>query len=160
MTSTLSTAPMLAGREDSPAAARGALLERVATHWLLELRSALAQLDLTPAQFRLLVAAAWLTSRGAGIRQSDISAHANADPVMTSEVLRTLERRGLISRTPHPTDKRARSVAVTSTGGALADRAIRLVDATETRFFDAGLPEFGTLAKALKKGGRGAGATG
>ncbi|MBC7842577.1 MAG: MarR family transcriptional regulator [Gemmatimonadaceae bacterium] len=156
MTVTLSTAPMLAAREESPAAARGALLERVATHWSLQLRAALAPLDLTPAQFRLLVAAAWLTARGGGVRQSDIAAHASADPVMTSEVLRTLERRGLITRTAHPSDKRARSIAVTGTGGALADRAIRLVDTTETRFFDAGLPEFGTLAKALKKGGRGA----
>lgn len=153
--STSSSAPLLAARDQSPSNARGAVLERVASHWLLELRAALAPLDLTPAQFRLLVAAAWLTAKGSGVRQSDISAHANADPVMTSEVLRTLEGRGLISRTAHPTDKRAKSVAVTATGGALADRAIRLVDTIDARFFDTGMPEFGALAKALKKGGRG-----
>ena len=155
MTTTSTTAPLIAARDQSPATARGALLERVATHWQLELRAALAPLELTPAQFRLLVAAAWLTAKGSGVRQSDISAHANADAVMTSEVLRTLESRGLLTRTAHPTDKRARSVALTATGGALADRAMRLVDTIDARFFETGMPEFGALAKALKKGGRG-----
>jgi DNA-binding MarR family transcriptional regulator len=150
-----SSAPQIAARELSPAQERGALLERAASQWNAQLRSALAPLDLTPAQFRLLIAAAWLSARGYDVRQSDLAAHANADPVMTSEVLRTLEARQLISRIPHATDRRAKAIAVTEAGGALADRAIRIVDATESRFFEVGLPEFGTLAKALKKGGRG-----
>jgi MarR family transcriptional regulator, organic hydroperoxide resistance regulator len=154
MTAT-TTATLLAIRELSPAVGRGAVLERVATNWLLALRTALVPLDLTPAQYRLLVSAAWLTAKGMGVRQSDISVHANADPVMTSEVLRTLESRGLITRAPHPTDGRAKAVAVTVTGGALADRAVRLVDSVESKFFENGMAEFALLAKALKKGGRG-----
>ena len=150
-----SSAPQIAARDLSPAQQRGALLERAATQWNSQLRAALVPLDLTPAQFRLLIAAAWLSARGFDVRQSDLAAHANADPVMTSEVLRTLESRHLISRVPHPTDRRAKAIAVTEAGGALADRAIRIVDATEARFFEEGLPEFGALAKALKKGGRG-----
>ena len=153
---TQSSAPLLAARQESPAESRGAVLERVATAWHLKLRAALIALDLTPAQFRLLVAAAWLSARQTGVRQSDISLHANADAVMTSEVLRTLETRGLIARAPHPTDRRAKAITITETGGALADRALRLVDATESRFFEEGLADFGPLAKALKKGGRGA----
>ncbi len=152
---TQSSAPLLAARQASPAESRSAMLERVATAWHFELRAALVALDLTPAQFRLLVAAAWLNARQTGVRQSDISLHANADAVMTSEVLRTLEARGLVARAPHPTDRRAKAITITETGGALADRALRLVDATETRFFEEGLADFGALAKALKKGGRG-----
>jgi MarR family transcriptional regulator, organic hydroperoxide resistance regulator len=152
---TLSSAPLLAARGDSPADAPGALLERVATAWHQQLRAALVALDLTPAQFRLLIAAAWLNTRQTGVRQSDISTHANADAVMTSEVLRSLEARGLISRAPHTTDRRAKAITITDAGGALADRAIRLVDTTESRFFEIGLVHFGALAKALKKGGRG-----
>ncbi len=152
---TNSHSPLLAARDHSPATARGAVLERVATHWLLALRTALAPLDLTPAQGRLLITTAWLTSRERGVRQSDIAAHAGADPVMTSEVLRTLEGRGLITRAPHATDRRAKSVTLTEEGGALADRAARLVDVADARFFEVGMSQFGTLAKALKKGGRG-----
>lgn len=152
---TQSSAPLLAARELSPADSRGAMLERVATAWHLQLRAALVPLDLTPAQFRLLVAVAWLTARVSAVRQSDVSLHANADAVMTSEVLRTLEARGLVARGPHPTDRRAKSITITDTGGALADRALRLVETIEARFFESGTPEFGPLAKALKKGGRG-----
>lgn len=150
-----SHAPRLAARADPPNASRAALLERVTTHWVVQLRMALTPLDLTPAQYALLVAAAWLNAKRAAVRQSEIAAHANTDPVMTSEVLRTLESRGLLERAPHPTDRRAKSILVTEAGGALADKARRLVEATETRFFEQGTPEFGTLAKALKKGGRG-----
>ena len=151
---THSSAPYLAARE-SPAEARGAMLERVVTEWQRVLRSTLLPLDLTQAQFRLLVAATWLSARQTAVRQSEIAEVANADPVMTSEVLRTLETRGLIRRAPHPTDRRARAVTVSDMGGSLADRAARLVDVVEARFFDAGMAQFGSLAKALKKGGRG-----
>lgn len=154
---TQSSAPLLAARGVSPADAPGAMLEKVATAWSQQLRAALVALDLTPAQFRLLIAAAWLNARQLGVRQSDISVHANADAVMTSEVLRTLETRGLIARAPHPTDGRAKAITITEAGGALADRAIRLVDLTESSFFERGSADFGTLAKAFKKGGRGSG---
>jgi MarR family transcriptional regulator, organic hydroperoxide resistance regulator len=152
---THSHAPLLAARAASPAESRGAVLELVATKWQAQLRAALTPLDLTTAQFRLLVATAWLNATSSGVRQSDIAAHAGADTVMTSEVLRTLESRGLVIRSPHPTDRRAKSIEVTVLGGALADRASRLVDAVEAKFFEVGAPEFATLAKALKKGGRG-----
>jgi len=150
-----SYAPFLAAKGASPADAPGALLERVTTLWLLQLRGALVPLDLTPAQFRLLVAVGWLNSRGVGVRQSEVALHANADPVMTSEVLRTLESRGLVARSAHPTDRRAKAITITESGGLLVDRAIRLVDVIESKFYEAGAAEFGPLAKALKKGGRG-----
>jgi MarR family transcriptional regulator, organic hydroperoxide resistance regulator len=150
-----SSSPILAARGASPADSRSAILERVATRWLAELRDALLQVELTHAQFRLLSAAAWLTARTDAVRQSDIATHAHMDTVMTSEVLRALEARGLISRTAHPTDRRARAVVVTDTGGKLADRAARLVDVVEERFFATGLADFGQLSKVLKKGGRG-----
>jgi MarR family transcriptional regulator, organic hydroperoxide resistance regulator len=156
-TPTGSNAPRIAARETAPSAGRSAVLERVGNEWLAQLRAALAPLDLTHAQCRLLLAAAWLGSRVQGVRQSDIAAEAGMDPVMTSEVLRTLESRQLIARAPHPTDGRAKSISVTETGGALADRALRLVEAAEEAFFAAGMTQFGTLAKSLKKGGRGAG---
>jgi DNA-binding MarR family transcriptional regulator len=131
------------------------MLERVASQWLFVLRSALAPLDLTHAQFRLLTAAAWLSGRGPGVRQSDIATLAGADTVMTSEVLRVLESRGLVARTAHPTDGRAKEITVTEEGSALAKRATQVASAIEERFFETGMVEFGSVAKALKRGGRG-----
>lgn len=152
---TSSNAPLIAARDAAPSAGRGAVLERVSNQWLTQLRAALTPLDLTHAQCRLLIAAAWLGSRSQGVRQSDIAAEAGMDPVTTSEVLRTIEARKLIARAPHPTDGRAKSISVTEAGGSLADRALRLIETAEGNFFTAGMPEFGSLAKSLKKGGRG-----
>jgi MarR family transcriptional regulator, organic hydroperoxide resistance regulator len=149
-------APALAARASSPASGRAAHLERVSLAWLAASREALSPLALTHAQARLLITAAWLETRSDAVRQSDIAEHAGLDVVMTSEVLRALETRGLIARTAHPTDRRAKAIRVTEAGGTLADRAARLLDAVEERFFQRGLAEFGPLAKALKKGGRGA----
>ena len=154
---TSSVAPQLSARVTAPSMARAAVLERVATQWLTRVRAALLPLNLTHAQARLLIAAAWLGSRSLGVRQSDIAAEAGADPVMTSEVLRALEMRDLISRAPHPIDRRAKAITVTPAGGALADRAFRLLEAAETRFFEEGTADFGGLSKSLKKGGRGPG---
>lgn len=150
-----SGAPYLAARAVAPADGPGAILERVAAAWTIRLRAALVPLELTTAQFRLLTSAAWLSSHQPGIRQSDIADYAGMDAVMTSEVLRTLETRGLITRVDHPTDRRAKAISVTETGCTLADRALRLIAVVEARFFEEGLEEFGALGKALRKGGRG-----
>ena len=152
---TNTSAPYLAARAESPAESRGALLDRVAVAWQARLRTAMVELGLTPAQYRLLVAVVWLSSRQAGVRQSEVAEQAGTDPVMASEVLRVLEGRGLVERRAHPTDRRARSISPTISGAELADKAIRLADAVESSFFERGMPAFGPLAKALKRGGRG-----
>lgn len=153
---TSSNAPQIAAHDTAPSAGRGAVLERVGNQWLVQLRAALVPLELTHAQCRLLIAAAWLGSRRQQVRQSDIAAEAGMDPVMTSEVLRALEARQLIARARHPTDRRAKSISVTEAGGSLADRSLRLVETAEESFFAVGMAEFGSLGKSLKKGGRGA----
>ena len=54
---------------------------------------------------------------------------------MTSQVLRALEKRALIARTDHPADGRAKLLAVTSAGKALANRANAAVEACDAAFF-------------------------
>lgn len=142
----------------SPAASKGLLLERVASAWQAALRDALAPLALTPAQFHLLAVAMWLGQEaGTGARQSDIAALSGTDTVTTSEVLRALERRGLVDRVPHATDRRAKAVTITIAGATLVTEAVRVTGEAERRFLEYGMPEFGRVGKALKKGGRGAG---
>ena len=68
--------------------------------------------------------------------------------MMTSQVLRTLERLDYVRRTAHPVDKRAWSLTVTSEGAALANRANAAVEACDEAFF-AGL---GTLREGFTDG--------
>lgn len=120
---------------DAPEQSPGFLLWRVTMRWQREVRAALEPLGLTHAQFVLLAVAGWLGRDGAPVTQARVAAQAAFDPMMTSQVLRTLERRGLLRRAPHPTDTRARHVSPTARGRALLPEAIRAVEAADRAFF-------------------------
>ena len=57
--------------------------------------------------------------------------------MMTSQVLRTLESKGLIERLAHPTDGRARTLALTSAGVSLVNRANAAVEHADRAYFAA-----------------------
>jgi len=73
--------------------------------------AALRPLGLAHVQFVLLSSAWWLTSvAGETPSQRRLAQHAGTDPMMTSQVLRSLEALGLITRAVDPSDSRARRV--------------------------------------------------
>src|SRR5207247_6348908 len=90
---------------DSP----GFLLWRASLRWQRLMTGSLRPYGLTHVQFVLLASLWWLTKKG-GERPSQrrLADFAATDPMMTSQVLRALERRGLVVRSSHPTDSRAR----------------------------------------------------
>jgi DNA-binding MarR family transcriptional regulator len=57
--------------------------------------------------------------------------------MMVSEVVRTLAGKGLLERTPHPRDSRAKSLRITAAGQELVQRAIDVVEAVDHGFFAA-----------------------
>ena len=110
------------GPDESP----GFLLWTVSNAWQRRVRAALEPLGLTHVQFVLLASLAWLARDGAVVTQVELARHAATDVMMTSQVLRALESRGLLERHPHPADARAR---------ALAACAIPAVEAADAAFF-------------------------
>jgi len=112
----------------------GFLLWQVTNRWQASQRAALRPLGLTHVQFVLLASLAWLRTDGP-LNQRILSEHAGTDPMMTSQVLRSLEGRGLVERTTDPDDRRARKVAVTARGRDLANRANLVVEACDRSFF-------------------------
>jgi DNA-binding MarR family transcriptional regulator len=116
---------------DSP----GFLLWHATLRWQRGIAEALALLDLTHVQFVLHACSWWLNGRGDPPNQVEVAAQAGTDVKMTSQVLRTLERKGLIRRDVDPADSRARRVRVTERGAALAPRAIAVVEEVDARFF-------------------------
>jgi DNA-binding MarR family transcriptional regulator len=114
------------------------LLWQVTNRWQAVQRAALAPLGLTHVQFVLLASTWWLTSvAGETPSQRRLAEHAGTDPMMTSQVLRALETKDLITRTPHPDDSRARALGVTRRGTTLAKRAVKVVEAADAEFFAA-----------------------
>jgi DNA-binding MarR family transcriptional regulator len=72
----------------------------------------MAQSGVTADQFVVLAALA----EGVALTQRDLVARTSSDPNTLRAMLVLLERRHLIERRPHPTDGRARSVALTRQG--------------------------------------------
>jgi MarR family transcriptional regulator, organic hydroperoxide resistance regulator len=112
----------------------GLSLWRVTNSWQRTIRAALAPFDLTHVQFVLLASLTWM-QRSRPVTQRDLAQHAGIDPMMTSQVLRALEAKGFVARTPHPSDRRAWALAPTPEGEQLANRANAAVEAADTAYF-------------------------
>lgn len=116
--------------EQSP----GLLLWQVTNHWQAAIRAALRPYGVTHVQFVLLASLTWLGDEGP-VTQKRLAEHAAADPMMTSQVLRALEARGLVQREVHPDDRRAKALAVTPSGRDLANATIGVVEECDRQFF-------------------------
>ena len=132
---------------DAPDSSPGLLLWQVTNRWQAAIRAALAPYGLTHVQFVLLASLTWLDAEGP-VTQRALADHAATDRMMTSQVLRALETRGLVERRPHPSDRRARALAVTEDGAALANRTVAVVEAFDEAFFSA----LGTTEAAFVRG--------
>ncbi len=103
-------------------------------------------LELTHVQFLLLATVWWLSDQAdaaSGLpSQRQVADHAATDVMMTSQVLRLLERRNLVTRALDPGDARVKRLTVTPAGRRLAQRAVTVVEAADKQFFSTvGKPE-------------------
>ena len=69
--------------------------------------------------------------------QVDIANISNADRMMVSKVLRTLEDKKFIVRYEHPTDTRAKVIKLTNKGEEVLQKAIVKIENTDLEFFSA-----------------------
>ena len=72
----------------------------------------LAKYGITADQFVLLEPLA----RGKALTQRELASRMTSDPSTVRAMLVLLEKQGLVQRESHPTDSRARTVALTATG--------------------------------------------
>ncbi|MFJ4205730.1 MarR family winged helix-turn-helix transcriptional regulator [Streptomyces sviceus] len=119
----------------SPGESPGFLLWHATLRWQRDIAAALTPLDLTHVQFVLLACTWWLNTQGEQPNQLALARQAGTDVKMTSQVLRALEKKGLIEREVDPADTRAKRLRVTDTGAELAPRAIAVVERVDARFF-------------------------
>jgi DNA-binding MarR family transcriptional regulator len=119
----------------SPGDSPGFLLWHVTLRWQRAIDAALAPLGLTHVQFVLLASTWWLNTHGEHPNQLALARQAGTDVKMTSQVIRTLESKGLIEREVDPADTRARRLRVTTPGADLAPRAIAAVEQADAKFF-------------------------
>lgn len=89
--------------------------ERIALVLRADLWSAAGEVGLHPTQAQVL---SLLAARPAGLRAKTIAAHLAVSPPSMADTLAALERKGLLRRTPDPSDARAVIARLTDEGRA------------------------------------------
>src|SRR5712664_1342161 len=94
---------------DSP----GFLLWHASLRWQRKMAAALRPVGLTHVQFVLLASTWWLATHGGQPTQRELADQAGTNEMMTSQVVRVLEIKGLITRKPDERDPRALRLGLT-----------------------------------------------
>lgn len=119
----------------SPNDSPGYLLGQLVILWQRKQKRVLDPLDLTQTQFVLLAALAWLSRESDSVTQIDIANQGNADRMMVSKVLRTLEEKKFVTRHEHPTDTRAKTIRLTTDGEEVFRKALISIENADLEFF-------------------------
>ncbi len=118
-----------------PLASPGWHLWQAALRWKNAVRTALAPHGLTPTQFFVLGAAGWMERTAGAPRQKDVAALAGLDLMTTSQVVRALDKAGLLARHDDPDDARSWRLSPTPAGRAVLKKAAAAVRAADAAFF-------------------------
>jgi DNA-binding MarR family transcriptional regulator len=135
---------------ETPQESPGFLLWKTTNLWQRHIRQALLPFDLTHVQFTLLAGLVWLTRDGNKITQIELAQSIETDVMMTSQVVRTLEQKKLLKRTPNPLDKRAFHLMSTKAGLELVNKAVQVVEAVDKEFFRK-VKNLGTFTRGLQE---------
>ena len=107
-----------------------------------------AEFDVTADQFVLLATLA----RGEALTQRELARRMPSDPSTVRPMLALLERRGLVRRLAHPTDARARTVALTPAGQLKFDELWTAGEPIRERMFAVlGAADAATLIGLLRR---------
>jgi DNA-binding MarR family transcriptional regulator len=127
----------------------GFMLWQVTLAWQRAIRAALDPHELTHVQFVLLASVRWLGETEEPPTQQRIAEQVGVDTMMTSQVLRRLAARQLISREMDDKDARARRIVLTDTGREVLTGALADVEATDAAFFAALGPDGPNFMRSL-----------
>lgn len=147
------SSPSLKGsRHKQAEGSPGFLFWKAFNNWSRKIRVELEKLDLTQVQYSILAATSYLSSAEAHVSQQDVANQLSMDKMMVSDVVKTLEKKKLITRRQNPNDGRSFSLHLTSEASQRMKLAVPVVEATDERFFGVLKSEhLKTLAVCLTK---------
>ncbi len=120
---------------DQPSNSPGFLLWQVSNYWQREIKKALHSFGLTHTQFVVLAGIYWLSSENETVTQVKLARHLNIDVMMTSNVLRLLQKKGFLERIEHKTDTRAKIIKLTPSGLNIIKESVNNVEKFDSEFF-------------------------
>ena len=134
-----------------PYASPGYHLWHAGLLWTRAITTALEPQGLTHTQFFVLASARWLGLSGPPPMQREVAELVGIDRNMTSQVVRTLEARGWLSREDAPEDTRAWRLRLTPEGERIFQAAITSVREVDARFFGALGKRLPTFVEELQR---------
>lgn len=134
-----------------PEASPGFLLWRVSTLWRSSIERTLIKFELTHPQFVILATLGWLTREDNLVSQAKVGRMAGLDPNTTSQIIRGLEKRELVSREPS-SDGRVKTPQLTEKGKKVLSKALPAVESEDHCFFKSlSKPETQSLLRIFDK---------
>jgi DNA-binding MarR family transcriptional regulator len=116
--------------EDHP----GFLMWQLGMLWQRKIKSGLDTIGITHAQFLLLASLDFVSTQKNIITQQDIARHCRIDKMMTSKILRILQKKGLLLRKKNKMDSRAKTLALSDSGIEVLTRAYKIIENTDGDF--------------------------
>ena len=113
----------------------GFLLWKTQITWKRMIEKSLYAHDLTHAQFVILASTVYLTRDGEQVTQVELAKHASCDINTTSQILRSLEKKGLIRRLSIEGNEKSKYPVLTEFGYTIFKPAIKTVENVDTEFF-------------------------
>ena len=113
----------------------GGYLLLVAQKWERAVDHVLDGFDTTCTQVELLSCLVELMKEGNPVTQKDIAEFLDRDKNTVSEVMRSLEKKGYITRTVSESDLRAKYIRLTDKGYDLLEKSVREMVRMDERFF-------------------------
>jgi len=113
----------------------GFLLWQAGNAWQRKIKLALDPVGLTHVQFLLLLSLEELGGKKHPVSQAKLSRKAGTDVMMTSKVIRLLEKKKLVARKSDKDDARAFQLELTKEGSQAIQKAKSLVVKSEDKFF-------------------------
>lgn len=104
--------------------------------WQRHVRRRLEPWELTHVQFAVMSTIEKLAGAEECLKQAEVARFLDIDENMNSQVLRSLEKRGLVLRSPHDSDRRARRVRLTEAGLRITLEARTAVREVSGQFFE------------------------
>lgn len=122
--------------KNTPSESTGFLLWKTTHLWQRELKKSLKKYDLTHTQFVVLASSYWLSLKNENLTQVEIAEFIEIDKMMNSNVIRKLIDKGLLNRTEHKIDTRAKVIKLTEKGIKTLKKAIVQVESFDELFFE------------------------
>ncbi|MDR2122277.1 MAG: MarR family transcriptional regulator [Flavobacteriaceae bacterium] len=113
----------------------GFFLWKVNNLWQREFKKSFRHIDLTHSQLLLLFGILWGETQQFEITQKNLSDKAEVDPMTTSTVLRTLQKKGWIKRKISEKDSRTRLISLTDEGKKIIESATQIIKKFNDSFF-------------------------